>query len=250
MEYKNISLEIVDDKIALIRFLKSKKYVIFSTPLIKELVECLRAQDTDDKIHVIIITGDENAFAVGADITEMVNKKALDIHKHERGRLWQEVRKIEKPIICAVSGYCFGGGCEVVLMADIVIASNTAQFAQPEINLGFIPGAGGTIGWTKLAGKFLTSEILMTGKTISATEAKELKLVNRVVPKEKYLQEAIDIGKTIATKSPYAIKFIKKLIQRAQDFPTDICLELERRYFELLFDTKEAEELINKFLQK
>lgn len=250
VEYKHIQLEKLENNIALVRFLKTKKYVIFSTPLIKELVECLKTLDTDENVRVIIITGDENAFAVGADLNEMANKKALDVHKYERGRLWQEIRKIEKPIISAVSGYCFGGGCEIVLMSDIVIASDTAQFSQPEINLGFIPGAGGTIGWSKLCGRFISSEIMMTGRTITVAEAKELKLINKIVPKEKFLQEAIEIAKVISSKSPYAIKFIKKLIQRAQDLPTEVCSEFERRYFELLFDTKETEELINKFLQR
>lgn len=249
-EYKNLHVERVDNNIALIRFLKEKKYVILSTTLIKELVECLKTIDSDDGIRVIILTGDEGAFAVGADVSELLNKKALDIHRYERGILWQEIRKVEKPIISAVSGYCFGGGCEIVLMSDIVIASETAVFSQPEINLGFIPGAGGTVGWSKLAGKFISFEIMATGRTITAAEAKELKLVNKVVPKDRYLEEAIEIGKTISSKPPYAIKFLKRLIQRAQDSPVDICLELERRYFELLFDTKETEELINKFFQR
>ncbi len=249
-EYKYLKLEKPDSGIALIRFLKTKKYVIFSTALIKELVECLKEQDADEGIRVIVVTGDEDAFSVGADITEMKDKKALDVHKYERGKLWQEIRKIEKPIICAVSGYCFGGGCEIVLMSDIVIASDTAQFSQPEINLGFIPGAGGTVGWSKLCGKFIASEILMTGRMVTATEAQQLKLINKIVPKEKFLQEAIEMAKLISSKSPYAIKFIKKLVQKAQDLPTDVCSEFERRYFELLFDTKETQELINKFLQR
>jgi enoyl-CoA hydratase/carnithine racemase len=135
-------------------------------------------------------------------------------------------------------------------MTDIIIASDTASFGQPEINLGFIPGAGGTFRWPKLVGKYIASEIIMTGRNINAQEAKELGLVNKVVSKEKLMDEALTIAQTIASKSPLAIKFAKKLINRALDFPTEVCLELERRYFDLLFDTEETKKLIDKFLNK
>src|SRR4030088_1173455 len=173
---------------------------------IAELVDALEAFDRDDAIRCMILTGDDRAFAAGADITQMVEASAVDVLNDDNFARWTRFRAIHKPVIAAVSGYALGGGCELVLMCDLVIASETAQFGQPEVKIGIIPGAGGTQRWARSAGKVRAMEAVLTGEPVRAVDAERRGLVNRVVPAGAHLAEALRLAEVVAQRPPPAVR--------------------------------------------
>lgn len=218
--------------------------------LMNELVEALEAFDKDDSVRSIVLTGSERAFAAGADIKEMSDETTVSIMLKDRFATWDRINKIKKPIIAAISGYALGGGCELTMMCDIIIASETAQFGQPEINIGVIPGAGGTQRMTRILGKYKAMELILTGRPLLAREAYEMGLVNKVVPVELYLEEAKAMAKEIAGKSPIAVQLAKEAVLKSFDGSLQEGLQFERKNFYMLFSSEDQKEGMKAFLEK
>jgi enoyl-CoA hydratase len=215
-----------------------------------ELLKAFEELDKDQSVNVIILTGGPNVFAAGADLKEMAQATPVDLVLGRRFELWDRIRKISKPIIAAVSGYCLGGGNELVMSCDIIIASETATFGQPEVNVGIMPGAGGTQRLTRAVGKYRSMEMILTGRSISAEEAFRIGLVNKIVPVESLMDEAKKIAREIASKPPISVRAAKEAIVRAQDTTLEVGLEFERRAFYLLFATEDGKEGMKAFLEK
>jgi enoyl-CoA hydratase len=247
--YKNILVE-QDGSIGIVTLNRPKVLNALSHELMDELVTALEAFDRDDKIRVIILTGSERAFAAGADIGEMSDETTISIMQKDRFATWDKVRKIKKPIIAAVSGYALGGGCELMMTCDIIIASESAQIGQPEINIGVIPGAGGTQRLTRVVGKHKAMEMILTGRPINAQEAYHYGLVVKVVPVELYLDEAKSLAKEIAKKSPVALKLAKEAVLKTFDSSISEGLEFERKNFYMLFSSEDQKEGMKAFLEK
>ncbi|HCV41881.1 MAG TPA: enoyl-CoA hydratase [Bacteroidetes bacterium] len=218
--------------------------------LMAELVDALETLDKDNDVRCIILTGNEKAFAAGADIKEMADASAMEMLLRDQFARWDRIRKIKKPIIAAVSGFALGGGCEVVMACDMVIASETARFGQPEINLGVMPGAGGTQRLTRAVGKVKAMEMVLTGRVISAEEALRYGLINKVVPIECYLEEAKSWAKEIASKPPVAVRLAKESVLKAFDTTMEGGLEFERKNFYLLFASDDQKEGMSAFNEK
>ncbi len=218
--------------------------------LMEELVGALEELDSDGDIRCIILTGNEKAFAAGADIKEMADATAVEMLLRDQFARWDRIRKLKKPLIAAVSGFALGGGCELVMSCDMVIASETAKFGQPEINIGVIPGAGGTQRLTRAVGKVKAMEMVMTGRMISAEEALRWGLINKVVPVEYYLEEARAWAQEIAAKPPVAIRLAKEAVLKAFDTTIEAGLEFERKNFYLLFASEDQKEGMKAFTEK
>ena len=218
--------------------------------LVKELSTAMEALDKDPEIRVIILTGGEKVFAAGADIKEMADAGPFDDRLQERLVFRDRINKISKPIVAAVSGYALGGGCELAMTCDIIIASETARFGQPEINLGTIPGSGGTQRLTRTVGKYRAMEMVLTGESLNATRALECGLVNKVVPVELLIEETKKIAKKIAAKSPLAVKMAKEAILKSSNTSLDEGLDFERKSFYLLFASADRKEGMKAFLEK
>ena len=218
--------------------------------LMAELIEALETLDNDDEVRSIIITGNEKAFAAGADIKEMADASAMEMLIRDQFARWDRIRKIKKPIIAAVSGFALGGGCELAMTCDIIIASETAKFGQPEINIGVMPGAGGTQRLTRAVGKCKAMEMVLTGKMISAEEAMKWGLVNKIVPVEYFLEEAKTLAKEIASKPPMAVRLAKEAVLKAFDTTIEGGLEFERKNFYLLFASEDQKEGMKAFTEK
>jgi len=249
LTYKNI-LTSTEDQIGIVTLNRPTVLNALSHDLMDELVKALEEFDRDDNIRVIILTGSERAFAAGADIKEMSDETTISIMNKDRFATWDRVRCTKKPIIAAVSGFALGGGCELVMTCDMIVASETAQFGQPEINIGVIPGAGGTQRLTRVVGKHKAMEIILTGRSITAHEAHAMGLVNRVAPVELYLDEAKALAKEIAKKSPVAVKLAKEAILKAFDGSLVEGLEFERKNFYMLFSSEDQKEGMRAFLEK
>jgi len=215
-----------------------------------ELVKAFEEFDKDQSVNVIILTGGPNVFAAGADLKEMAQATPVDLVLGRRFELWDRIRKVSKPIIAAVSGYCLGGGNELVMSCDIIIASETATFGQPEVNVGIMPGAGGTQRLTRAVGKYRSMEMILTGRSISAEEAFRIGLVNKIVPVVSLMDEAKKIASEIASKPPISVRAAKEAIVRAQDTTLEVGLEFERRAFYLLFATEDGKEGMKAFSEK
>ncbi|HEY9715058.1 MAG TPA: enoyl-CoA hydratase-related protein [Chroococcales cyanobacterium] len=249
LTYQNITSK-VDEQIGIITLNRPKVLNALNHELMDELVKALEEFDSDDNVRVIILTGGERAFAAGADIKEMSDETTISIMLKDRFRTWDKIRNIKKPIIAAVSGYALGGGCELVMNCDIIIASESAQFGQPEINIGVIPGAGGTQRLTRVVGKHKAMEIILTGRPITAHEAHALGLANKVVPVELFMDEAMNMAKEIAKKSPVAVKLAKEAILKTFDMPISEGLQFERKNFYMLFSSEDQKEGMQAFLEK
>lgn len=218
--------------------------------LMQELVGALETLDADPDVRCVILTGTEKAFAAGADIKEMADASAVEMLVRDQFARWDRIRKIKKPLIAAVSGFALGGGCELAMSCDIIIASESAKFGQPEINIGVMPGAGGTQRLTRAVGKYKSMEMVLTGKMISADEAQQYGLVNKVVPVEHYLQEAKDLAKEIASKPPIAVRLAKEAVLKSFDTTIEGGLEFERKNFYLLFSSQDQKEGMKAFVEK
>lgn len=249
MSYENIIVR-QEEAVGIIQLNRPKALNALNKALIDELVAALKAIDQDPSIRVVILTGNERAFAAGADIKEMAEASAVDMQKRNPFVIWDEIAAFSKPLIAAVSGFALGGGCELMMHCDLVIASETAQFGQPEINIGVMPGAGGTQRLTKTIGRLKTMELCLTGEMIAAKEALTLGLVNRVIPVEVYMEEAMKLARTIAEKPPIAARLIKEAVNKAVDTPLRDGLDFERKGFYLLFATEDQKEGMQAFIEK
>ena len=238
------------DGYAIIQFNRPDVLNALNMKLMEELVDALESFDKDDDVRAIIITGNEKAFAAGADIKEMSDASAVEMLIRDQFARWDRIRKIKKPLIAAVSGFALGGGCEVTMSCDIIIASETAKFGQPEINIGVMPGAGGTQRLTRAVGKYKAMEMVLTGKMISADEAMRWGLVNKVVPVEYYLEEAKALAKEIASKPPVAVRLAKEAVLKSFDTTIEGGLEFERKNFYLLFASDDQKEGMKAFVEK
>ncbi|MFD1186795.1 enoyl-CoA hydratase-related protein [Pontibacter rugosus] len=236
--------------VALIQLNRPKELNALNLQLMGELRDALKELDENDEVRAIIITGNERAFAAGADIKQMAGKTAIDMLNVDQFSTWDQIRKTKKPIIAAVSGFALGGGCELAMTCDMIVASETAQFGQPEIKIGVMPGAGGTQRLTKAIGKAKAMEMVLTGKFISADEAEKHGLINRVVPVELYLDEAFKLAADIAQMSPVAAKLAKESVNRSFETNLDEGLHFERKNFYLCFASEDQTEGMNAFVEK
>lgn len=236
--------------IALIELYRPKELNALNPQLMGEVRDALQELDRNDQVRVIIITGNEQAFAAGADIKQMADKSAVDMLLLDQFSTWDQIRKTKKPIIAAVSGFALGGGCEFAMTCDMIIASETAKFGQPEIKLGTIPGAGGTQRLTKALGKAKAMELILTGRFLSAEEALAYGLVIKVVPVEHYLNEAITLAKEIAQMSPIAVQLAKEAVNRSFETLLDEGLMFERKNFYLTFASADQKEGMKAFIEK
>ncbi len=236
--------------ISLIRLNRPKELNALNLQLMQEIKHALYELDNNEDVRCIIITGNEKAFAAGADIKQMESKTAIDMLKIDQFETWDQIRKTKKPVIAAVSGFCLGGGCELAMTCDMIVASETAKFGQPEIKLAIMPGAGGTQRLTRAVGKALAMEMVLTGKFISAQEAFDSGLINRVVPEEIYLDEAVKLAKEIAQQSPIAIRLAKESVLKAFDSGLQEGLFFERKNFYMCFASEDQKEGMNAFVEK
>jgi enoyl-CoA hydratase len=236
--------------IALIQLNRPKELNALNPQLMGEVRDALLQLDKNDQVKVIIITGNEQAFAAGADIKQMADKSAVDMHIMDQFSTWDQIRKTKKPIIAAVSGFALGGGCEFVMTCDMVIASETAKFGQPEIKIGTMPGAGGTQRLTKAVGKAKAMEMILTGRFITAQEAHFYGLVNKVVPVEMYMHEATELAKEIAQMPAIAVQLAKEAINRSFETQLDEGLMFERKNFYLTFASEDQKEGMKAFIEK
>ncbi|HEY7625375.1 MAG TPA: enoyl-CoA hydratase-related protein [Candidatus Limnocylindria bacterium] len=219
--------------------------------VLDELVTELTRLDDDSEIRCIVLTGSERAFAAGADIKEnFVTATPVSMLEQDLTSRWEKIRRVRTPIIAAVSGYALGGGCELAMICDIIVASETAQFGQPEINLGIIPGAGGTQRLTRTVGKYRANELILTGRRVKADEAKALGLVAQVYPAASWLDDAKGLARTIAEKPPVAARLATEAVDLAWNSTLDAGLEFERKAFYLLFATEDKQEGVDAFVNK
>jgi enoyl-CoA hydratase len=250
MAFENI-LVTTEGAVGLIQLNRPKVLNALNGALMIELGDVVEAMDQDAAVHCIIIHGSERAFSAGADIDQMRTATPLVmIENNWINRNFDRLRKVSKPIIAAVSGYCLGGGCELAMTCDMMIASESAQFGQPEISIGIIPGAGGTQRLPRAIGKSRAMEMILTGKFISAREAETRGLVSRVVPVELYLEEAKAVAREIASKSPVAVRFAKEAVNKVYELPLTEGLDYESRLFHILFSTEDQKEGMAAFAEK
>ena len=249
MEYRHILLA-RDGAVGLVQLNRPEVLNALNLRLMDEVVHALQAYDADDTIRAIVLHGSDKAFAAGADITEMADAGAVEMLTRDQFAKWDKIRKVKKPVIAAVSGFALGGGCELTMICDIIIASETAQFGQPEINIGVMPGAGGTQRLTRAVGKAKAMEMVLTGRFMPAREALEYGLVLKVVPVELYLKEAIALAREIAARPPLAVRLAKEAVNKSFDTTLDHGLEFERKNFYLLFATEDSEEGMKAFVEK
>jgi enoyl-CoA hydratase len=249
MNYEHIIVEI-QDGVGLIRLNRPKVLNALNHTLLGELMDALEELDGNERVGCIVITGNERAFAAGADIAEMAERTPVDVLRGNRFAQWARMRAVSKPIIAAVSGYALGSGCELAMACDMIVASETARFGQPEINLGIIPGAGGTQRLTRAVGKALAMEMVLNNRWLSAREAERFGLVNRVVPVERYLDEALSLARSIARRAPLAVRLAKEAVNRAFELSLEEGLAFEFRNFSLLFATEDQKEGMRAFMEK
>lgn len=236
--------------IALIQLNRPNELNALNLQLMQELRDTLKNLDQNKDVRVIILTGNEKAFAAGADIKQMSDKTAIDMLMIDQFSTWDQIKKTRKPIIAAVSGFALGGGCELAMTCDMIIASETAKFGQPEIKIGVMPGAGGTQRLTKAIGKVKAMELVLTGRFLSAEEALEYRLINKVVPVEMYLQEALTLAKEIAAMSPIATLLAKESVNRSFETHLEEGLHFERKNFYMTFASEDQKEGMKAFIEK
>lgn len=236
--------------VALVQLNRPKDLNALNLQLMQELSEALQRLDKNERVRAIIITGNEQAFAAGADIKQMADRSAMDMLRIDQFSTWDQIRKIKKPLIAAVSGFALGGGCELAMTCDMIIASETAKFGQPEIRIGVMPGAGGTQRLTRAIGKAKAMELVLTGRFLSAEEALAYRLVNKVVPVEMYLHEAVQLAREIAQMAPIAAQLAKEAVNRSFETHLDEGLHFERKNFYLTFASEDQKEGMKAFIEK
>jgi enoyl-CoA hydratase len=250
MTYQNILAE-TRGRVGLITLNRPKQLNALNDALMDDLGDALAKFDADENIGAIVITGSEKAFAAGADIAAMKDWTYMDVYKSEFiTRNWERMKSVRKPVIAAVAGYALGGGCELALMCDIVIAADSARFGQPEIKLGVMPGAGGTQRLPRAVGKAKAMDLILTGRMMDAQEAERAGLVSRVVAPDKLLDEAIAVANAIGEFSLPSVMLAKEAVNRAYESPLSDGILFERRMFHSLFATEDQKEGMRAFLDK
>jgi enoyl-CoA hydratase len=239
-----------EEPIAVVRLNRPEHLNALSNQLMGELVGALENLDADDGIHCIVVAGSERAFAAGADIAELRDARTLDLYFGARLEKWDAIRGVRTPLVAAVSGFCLGGGCELAMACDLVIASETAQFGQPETGIGVMPGAGGTQRLTRAVGKAKAMDVILAGRFLDAWEAERAGLVARVVAKEAWLEEAKRVAREIASKAPVAQRLAKEAVNRAFETTLNSGLDVERKLFHLAHSTEDAAEGLRAFGEK
>jgi enoyl-CoA hydratase len=239
-----------EQRTALVRLNRPNQLNALNGAVMDALCDTLEGLDRDDGVRAIVVTGNERAFAAGADIGEMAGATPVDMLRSNRIGQWDRVRRITKPVIAAVNGWCLGGGCELALTLDLIVAGEGAKFGQPEINIGVIPGAGGTQRLTRAIGKSKAMEMILTGEPMSAAEADRAGLVARVTTDELCVEDALALAAKIATKSPVALRLAKEAVNAAYEMGLTEALAHERRLFYLLFASEDQKEGMAAFLEK
>jgi enoyl-CoA hydratase len=236
--------------VAVVRLNRPKQLNALSGDLMAALVDSLRELDEEREVRAIVLAGDDRAFAAGADIAELAAGTPITLYENRRIDAWDSIRALRTPLVAAVSGFCLGGGCELAMLCDLIVASETAKFGQPEINLGVLPGAGGTQRLTRAVGKAVAMDMILTGRMLSAREALAFGLVARVVAKEAWLAEAKRAAGEIAAKGPIAVRLAKEAIDNAFEAPLSVGIDFERRAFYLARASEDAGEGLNAFVEK
>lgn len=249
MTYTNILTE-TRGRVGVVQLNRPDAMNALNTALLKEVMQAFDVFDRDEAVGAIVVTGNEKAFAAGADIKEMADLSFLEIQNSELIASFERIRNIKKPIIAAVSGWALGGGFEFVLACDMIIASESAKFGLPEVTIGVIPGAGGTQRLTHVLGKYLAMEVVMNNRKLSANEALQFGLVNRVVPVEGYLESAVAFAEEIASRAPVAIRMAKDSVNAAFETTLSEGLKVEKRNFYPLFATHDQKEGMKAFVEK
>jgi enoyl-CoA hydratase len=239
-----------DGAVAVVLLNRPDRLNALSDELMDELVSTLGELDGDDGVRAIVLGGNERAFAAGADIGELAQASAIDLYYQRRVERWDAIRGLWTPLVAAVSGYCLGGGCELALSCDLIVASETAEFGQPETGLGIIPGAGGTQRLTRAVGKAVAMDVILSGRRLSAQEALQAGLVARVVPADQWLEGAKSVARDIAEKGPVATRLAKESVDRAYETTLAAGLEAERRALYLAFASEDAREGLQAFTEK
>ena len=253
MNYQNILVDLAyreNPEVALVQLNRPKVLNALSTDLMNELADALLKLDDNPKVRVILLTGNERAFAAGADIAQMEKATPIDQISDNRFRSWQLLGLIQKPLIAAVDGFALGGGCELAMSCDLIIASERAQFGQPEIKIGTTPGAGGTQRLTRAIGKSKAMLMCLTGDMISSEQAEKWGLVAKVVPAQTLLDEVYELAKTIADRAPVAVKLCKESVNKAYQMTLSDAMDFERRNFYLTFSSQDQKEGMRAFMEK
>jgi enoyl-CoA hydratase len=239
-----------DGAVAVVLLNRPEALNALSDELMDELVSKLEELDRDGSVRAIVLGGNDRAFAAGADIGELAQASAIDLYYQRRVERWDAIRGLWTPLVAAVSGYCLGGGCELALSCDLIVASETAQFGQPETGLGIIPGAGGTQRLTRAVGKAVAMDVILSGRRLNADEALQAGIVARVVAKEAWLDEAKRVARHIAEKGPVATRLAKESVDRAYETTLAAGLDAERRALYLAFASEDAKEGLRAFTEK
>ena len=216
----------------------------------EELVTALQELDADEAIRCIVLGGNERAFAAGADVAELTAGTSISLYQERRIDRWDAIRSLRTPLVAAVSGFCLGGGCELAMACDLIVASEFAKFGQPEINLGVMPGAGGTQRLTRAVGKAVAMDMILSGRMLGADEARQLGLVARVVPQDAWLDSAKQLAREIASKSPVSARLAKEAVDEAFETPLSAGIDFERRSFYLARASEDADEGLSAFIEK
>lgn len=248
-KFENI-LTWTEGRVGIVQINRPKALNALNLETMVEITSALEAFDANSEIGCLVLTGNQRAFAAGADIKQMMQASPVTMLNSPFIDSWDRLKQVKKPVVAAVSGYALGGGCELAMTCDLIIASESAQFGQPEINLGVIPGAGGTQRLARTVGKALAMEMVLNARFLSADEALRYGLINRVVPTETYLEEAVKFAAEIAARAPIALRLAKEAINAAFETSLHSGLEQERRLFYLLFSTEDQKEGMDAFVNK
>ncbi|MBZ9789847.1 enoyl-CoA hydratase [Rhizobium sp. 3T7] len=249
MAYETLIVE-TRGAVGLITLNRPQALNALNSTVLKELLQAYEAFQADDAVGAMVLTGSERAFAAGADIKEMQPLDYVDVYSRDLMSGWDDVAKVRKPVIAAVSGFALGGGCELAMMCDIIIASETAKFGQPEITLGVIPGMGGSQRLTRAVGRYKAMDLILTGRMMDAAEAERSGLVSRVVAPGRLLDEALEAAAKIASLSRPSVLMAKEAVNRALETTLEEGLRFERRLFHSLFSTEDQKEGMTAFIEK
>ncbi len=245
-----VTFEKLKEFIGLVKINRPEALNALSSEVKSELSKTFDTLADNDDIRVLIITGNEKAFAAGADIKEMMDKNSVDIYLQKMTKVWDSIAKYPRPLIAAVNGYALGGGCELAMHADIIVAGENAKFGQPEIRVGIMPGAGGTQRLPRAIGKFKAMRLLLTGEMITGLQAYEMGLASYCVKDEEVMDKAVEVASKIATMPPIAASKIKEVVNKGYDISLDAALALEREAFQMLFSTEDKKEGMQAFIEK
>lgn len=238
------------EQVGILRIHRPEKLNALNLATMEQLVAALERFDADPHIRCMLLTGSERAFAAGADIAEMAEASMVEMYYRNQFARWERIRRIAKPLVAAVNGYALGGGCELMMHCDIIVAAETARFGQPEINIGVMPGAGGTQRLTRAIGKAAAMDVVLTGRMLTAEEALRMGLVSRVVPAENCFDEAWRICRELCEKAPIALRLAKEAVLKSFEMTLAEGLEYERKLFYMLFATDDQKEGMRAFLEK